>query len=207
MVRVAPAFTAPRGGGAVYAVGTFSLIVAAGLGCTDNATKYGDSNGLAGKHIPSPVNTGAPTDDAATMTGPTLKDLCMGQGPVDGGACAVSWSTTIYPKYISAAGTWKCADANCHGPGAAQLPSISDDVAKAYLSLATYLGSGATSFARKAYINPCSIDPATSALDCNIKGSCTPKMPVTGASVASAGATAAEIADVDTWLKCGAPFN
>jgi hypothetical protein len=131
----------------------------------------------------------------------------MGAGPLDGGACAVSWKNTIYPKYMSAAGTWKCADANCHGPGSAQLPPISDDPLKAYLTLATTKGSGLTSFATKVYINPCSTDPAQAALSCNLLGSCTPIMPVTGGSVSSAGATAAENADVDTWLKCGSPFN
>jgi hypothetical protein len=195
------------GRSALALVCTVAAVFAA---CTEDTTKYGDSNGLTGKHLPSPSSTGtAPPggDGGITTTGPTLKDLCGGAGPLDGGTCAVTWTTTIYPKYIAAAGTWKCADANCHGPGSAQLPAISDKADKAYLQLATYKGSGLTGFANKLYINPCSIDPATSALACNLLGSCTPTMPVTGGSVSSAGATAAENADVDKWLKCGAPFN
>ena len=105
------------GRSALALVCSFAAVFAA---CTEDTTKYGDSNGLTGKHLPSPSSTGtAPPggDGGMTMTGPTLKDLCGGAGPLDGGACpAVSWKNTIYPKYIAATGTWKCADANCHGP-------------------------------------------------------------------------------------------
>lgn len=189
---------------ALAAVFIFAPVFAA---CTEDTTKYGDSNGLAGKHLPTPSSTATATpggDGGMVMTGPGLADLCAGAGPLDGGACAVSWKTTIYPLYMSAAGTWKCADAACHGPGSATSPSISDDPLKAYLALATYVSP---SFGGKPYVNACSVDPATSAISCNLLGSCLPIMPTTGVGVMGASPTAAENADIDKWLKCGAPFN
>lgn len=175
--------------------------------CSEAATKYGDSNGLAGKHLPTPSTTAtaAPGGEGGTMDG--IAALCGGAGPIasgDGGTCAVSFTTTIYQKYMAATGTWKCADAACHGPGSLTSPSISDNPKAAYLSLANYKGA---SFALKPYINPCAVDPATSAMTCNLSNACPPLMPTTGVGVTGAVATPAELADVATWLACGAPFN
>jgi hypothetical protein len=190
---------------ALAAVCVFASVFAA---CAEDTTKYGDSNGLAGKHLPTPSTTATatPGTDGGGMTD-GLAALCAGAGPIaspDGGPCPVSFQMTIYPKYMAATGTWKCADAACHGPGSLTSPSISDNPKTAYLSLANYKGA---SFAPKPYINPCVTDPAPSAMTCNLAGACLPLMPTTGVGVTGAMATTAEQADVATWLACGAPFN
>ncbi|MGH7284988.1 MAG: c-type cytochrome, partial [Polyangiaceae bacterium] len=114
----------------------------------------------------------------------------------------------IFAKYMNGTtGTWKCASSNCHGPtGTAGIPTNQPAIdgtnaQAAYNSLTQYLVDD------KPYINACTTDPSGSAMDCNLKGACEAQMPTSGAGVASAAATPTEIGDVETWLRCGAPFN
>lgn len=175
----------------VQVVGAFVvLLVPIVVACgSEDDTRYGGPEGLAGKRV-APISTAT----SAVATGPS--SAC------DAGACAVSFQTTIYAKYMAASGTWKCADSSCHGAGSTQEPSIDGTNAQnAYNSLTTY-----TDLQGEPYIAACATDPTASAIDCNLKGSCS-QMPLEGAGVGAAAPTAAELADLDTWLACGAPFN
>ena len=55
----------------------------------------------------------------------------------------------------------------------------------------------------KLYINPCSTDPAQSTIACNVNAAatCGALMPP------GTGLPAQVVADMATWLKCGAPNN
>jgi hypothetical protein len=162
------------------------IIVACG---SEDDTRYGGPAGLAGKRV-------APITTATSAVAQGSSTSC------DAGACAVSFTQTIYGKYMVASGTWKCADSSCHGAGSTQEPSIDGTSAQnAYNSLTTY-----TDLQGEPYIAACATNPSDSAMDCNLKGSCS-QMPQEGAGVGAAAPTAAELADLDTWLACGAPFN
>ena len=167
------------------------------------APENGNASSDAGKKT-QPTPTGSPT----TPTPPPTA-LCDAKGlsELDGSTCAVSFTNTIFAKYMSASGTWKCSDGNCHGPSgpsgfSENAPTIDDSNAlNAYTTLAQLQLNG------EPYINTCSNDPNASSVYCNLKGTCAPTMPQSGAGVDSPGPTAPEIADLETWLKCGAPFN
>lgn len=160
-------------------------------------TVYGPPGGLRNAHLPDPTGTSTGTTPPADGGAP----------PSDGGtagdtgttACTVSFKTTIYPRMTT--GSWKCANAQCHGGNTPPAISATDATA-AYNSLKAYVING------KAYINPASTDPAQSSFECNLKGTCgAAAMPIPGGGGGATAATAAEIADVDTWLKCGSPNN
>jgi hypothetical protein len=170
---------------------------------SEDATRYGGPLGLQGKKVP-PQSTATSTSTAGALAPCTDGGLSAQEG----GTCAVSFTNTIFAKYMVATGTWKCADTNCHGPqGSAgtstNAPTIDGTNAmNAYVALAQFTG-----LQGEPYINACTTDPGGSAMDCNLNGACSPTMPQSGAGVASNGASAQEIEDVETWLKCGAPFN
>ncbi|MEO7113857.1 MAG: hypothetical protein ABI183_25680 [Polyangiaceae bacterium] len=176
------------------------VVIACG---SEDDTRYGGPAGLSGKKV-EPVAAGASTNAAGTLSPCTDG----GVSALEGGTCAVHFADTIFTKYMSATGTWKCADTNCHGPqGSAgtstNAPTIDGmDPRKAYVALAQFTGINA-----EPYINGCSTNPGASAMDCNLNGACSPTMPQSGAGVSPPGPTPQEIEDVETWLKCGAPFN
>jgi hypothetical protein len=185
------------------------LVVAipAAVACgSEDDTRYGGPTGLEGRKVPpqsttnSAVNVGAP---APCTDG--------GLSAQEGGTCAVSFQQTIYAKYMSATGTWKCTDSNCHGPSGSagtsvNAPTIDATQAfNAYSALAqfnTFPGQGSLP-----YINACSTDPSQSVMDANLNGQASPTMPQSGAGVSVPGPTPQEIEDLETWLKCGAPYN
>jgi hypothetical protein len=172
----------------MLAVLAVPLSVACG---SEDDTRYGGPAGLSGKRVP-PISSG--TSSSVSSGPPTA---CA-----DAGVCAVSFQQTIFAKYMAASGTWKCADSSCHGAGSSQAPSIDGTNAQAaYDSLTTY-----TQLQGEPYIAACATDPTASAIECNLKGSCS-QMPQTGGGVNAAQPTAAELQDLDTWLTCGAPFN
>jgi hypothetical protein len=163
------------------------IVVACG---SEDDTRYGAPSGLSGKRVP-------PIGSATSPVSSAPAGQCADAGP-----CAVSFQQTIFAKYMAASGTWKCADSSCHGAGSTQEPSIDGTNAQAaYNSLTTY-----TDLQDEPYVAACATDPTASAIDCNLKGSCS-QMPQTGAGVNAAQPTAAELVDLDTWLACGAPFN
>jgi hypothetical protein len=183
------------------------IAIPAAVACgSEDDTRYGGPLGLSGKKVP-PATTATSTANVTALAPCTDAGLSA----VEGGSCTVSFQQTIFTKYMSATGTWKCTDSNCHGPSGSagtstNAPTIDGtDPLKAYTALAQFTTFPGQNSAP--YINACSTDPTASVLDCNLNGACSPKMPQSGAGVSVPGPTAQEIEDVETWLKCGAPYN
>jgi hypothetical protein len=158
----------------------------------DEGTKYGAPSGLKRDNLPLPPEAAAPAVDASCSM------------PEGGATCGVKWSTDIWPM-MSGTGSWKCADANCHG-GNANSPPINDPD-EAYAALAGYMGIKIGTTA-KPYIVPCSNDPMASTFLCNLQGMCGMQMPMQNDMLGSKPATPMEIQMVQTWItQCGAPKN
>jgi len=191
---------------AVFVVVAVPVVVACGgkLDGQDNGSGSGNTSGT-----PSSSASGTSSASGSTKPGTQPPPLCDSQGlsTQSGSTCAVSFKRTIFPNYLSSSGTWRCADSNCHGPSGAagtsvNLPTIDDsDPKKAYAVLVSY------SFQNKPYVDACSLDPNASGVLCNLSGACQPRMPQSGGGVVPSDPTPQEIADVKTWLSCGAPFN
>ena len=178
----------------MFAIGV--AVFAACGGETD--TNYGPPGGLRNAQLPSPTGTGTGTGTGGKDSG-APNDSGMG-GDVTTMNCTVSWKTQIYPK-MQGAGTWKCSDTACHGGNTPPAISATDATA-AYNSLKGYVING------KPYFAVGNTDPAASSFECNLKGTCgAAAMPIPGGGGGATAATGAEIADVDTWLKCGSPNN
>lgn len=180
----------------------FAALVATALAaaCAVEETKYVGPEALVGKQPPPPKTTASgPVGDAGSAP------LCNGAGPIDGGPCAKSWKNDIYTPLVN--GVWKCSDPICHQDkpgGPAYQPAISDqDATRAWNALASYM------ITQKRYIDPCSTDPAVSAITCNLQNPACglAQMPYTGLSVQGAAPTPDQLATLATWLKCGAPNN
>ncbi len=162
------------------------------FGCDlETNTHYGPHSGLSKGNLPTPPAPSLDAGDAAA--------LCNGQGPIDSGTCAVSYSKDIWPM-MSAAGTWKCADAKCHG-GTSYTPQIADPD-EAYLTLTSYMIGG------KPYFNPCSTSSTDSSFLCNVQGSCgSLQMPAQDNTLATGPMSPTDMTTVQTWVECGAPKN
>ena len=157
---------------------------------------FGGPNALAGQKQPGP--TSEVVSDGGTSSGGGATPECVKAGGalVDGGACAVSFKT-ILAAFKAA----NCQTAGaCHGGATPpNQPRIDpDDPNGMWAEFASFkLSNGAV------YINPCSTAPAQSTLGCNVNpaATCGSLMP------AGVGLPANVVADIDTWLKCGAPNN
>lgn len=159
---------------------------------------FGAPNALAGQKQPGPTSEvtnpgggaggGAGAQPACVTAGGTLVG--------DAGACAVS-----FKSILAAFKAANCQTAgSCHGgTSPPNQPRIDpDDPNGMWAEFAGFkLSNG------KLYINPCSTDPAQSTIGCNVNAaaSCGALMPPGG------GLPANVVADIDTWLKCGAPNN
>jgi hypothetical protein len=182
----------PRAFPAAAALAFAAGAAALAPGCTVPETNYGAPSSLGPKTVPDPTYPAAAPDAGEV----NLSTLCSGKPPASDPGCAVKWPA-FYEKYVKAAGTWNCADANCHGEGpqgrTPQVPAIPADPAKAYDSLVQHKVTG------KRYINPCSKNPDDSSFLCNVTGGCGPVMPPAG------GVTPAQLDELKAWLTCGAP--
>jgi hypothetical protein len=180
-----------------------SIALAAVVACTTSYQKgaddpnYGAPNALAGQQQPGPSSQA--DDDDQTGSGSTVTPECVKAGGalVDAGTCAVSFTSNILPAFKTAT----CQTVgSCHG-GTSPItpPRIEpDDPAGTWNALATFkLSNG------KLYINPCSVDPAESAIACNVNSAapCGSLMP------AGIGLPADVVTSIETWVKCGAPNN
>lgn len=175
-------------------------------GCTVEQTKYGNPGALANRKTPTASDTG---DGGAIAVddGGGVAALCNGAGPIDGGACAKSWSKDIYAPLVQ--GAWKCTDAICHqekaAGQAAYQPAISaTDPSRAWSQLVQY------QITSKRYVDPCTKDPSVSSITCNlVSPACgLAQMPYTGLSLAGVTlATQDQLTTIATWLTCGAPNN
>ena len=158
---------------------------------------FGAPNALAGQRQPGPSSTEA-SDGGGGGGGASGVPECVKAGGtlVDGGPCAVSFKT-ILAAFKAA----NCQTAgSCHGgttpPNEPRIDP--DDPAGMWAEFASFkLSNGGL------YINPCSTDPAQSTIGCNVNNAapCGAVMPP------GVGLPANVVADIDTWLKCGAPNN
>jgi hypothetical protein len=104
-------------------------------------------------------------------------------------------------------GAWSCSNESCHGPStpggaSTNAPTIdANDAHAAYVALTSFSLNSAP------YINACSTDPNASSITCNFNGSCPPTMPQSDGPIVSSPPSEASLRDLNTWLKCGAPFN
>lgn len=163
---------------------------------------FGGPNALAGQRPPgatTDVTNEAGAGASSGTVGSKPKCVAAGGAQVDAGTCAVSFSKDI----LGAFGLANCATANCHGGAVPRNepriePSDGPGMWQEFQAFTISTG--------KPYINPCSIDDATSTLGCNLiaegqPGACGVHMP-SGAQL-----PADAIAKVNTWLKCGSPNN
>jgi hypothetical protein len=152
--------------------------------------KYGIPNEILGREPPPAEAETA--GDAGTVT---VAECVEANFKTDQSAtCAVKWSVDLFPKMQTA--PWACSTAGCHG-GDTTPPKFTTDTAKGtWDALRKWKGG-----AGKNYINPCSKDPAASFIVGNFKGlEGKQQMPTSGAS-------AEDIAKLETWVKCGSPLN
>jgi hypothetical protein len=150
--------------------------------------RYGPPNGLLRQ---DQAEAGAPSAPACVTAGQSL-------AVAEGGTCAVTFKSIL--------ATFKTVNCNatpgCHGgPNPTAQPLIdTDDPDGTWRTLANYViqSSG------KPYINPCSTDPASSSITCNLNkdAPCGNVMPNGSTVYPPDGRTA-----IETWLKCGAPNN
>jgi hypothetical protein len=182
-----------------------TVAVGAAIGCSNyvppDVANYGPPNGLGGKTVPVPADDDAGSGSGTTPpAGGAYACVTAGGSLVDAG-CSVSWSNDIYPK-MESGGAWDCGSSACHGVTPPVLATSSHDY---YVALANYTAAVASGTgAGEPYINPCSTDPTKSDFVCNTKttGYCgTQPMPL-GLPIASAG-----LAELATWVACGAPEN
>ncbi len=169
-------------------------VAAACFAGPDNPPLSDNANALAGA-----VNQ-RPTGDGAAPADPNA--ICGGNA-FDGGGCAKSWKTDLFPQI---AGTvLNCSGVGaCHG-GTAANPSNTEPTIDPNDSEATWFNLSKIQVAGRPYINPCSQDPAASSFVCNLKppgeGGCGSQMPK------GLLADPAFVADVETWIACGSPNN
>lgn len=167
-----------------------SALSAAAVHCSEpEPPRLGSPNALEGKEHPRP--------SSADEKSPTEGICGGGKGAIDGGPCAVSFKADIVPLLTGAA--WGCATSTCHGGTTPPKIPPGDDKG-------IWDSLRRESTAGKPYIDPCSIDPAASSFECNLKptgAACGTKMPI-GSGVQP---TDAELKKVRDWLVCGSPFN
>ncbi len=182
--------------------------VVSAVGCSDSGVLYGPPGGLSGKSLPQPTHSaggGASSEAGAPSEGGVVGD----GGPADGAglpqseasSCSVSWSRQIFAN-MAAAGRWKCGDSSCHG--GVQSPKVTSDPATTYSSFVAFIMTPPAP--ALPFVLPGSADPSRSGIECNLSSAaCGPEMPLT--QVGAQPLTKADVAMLDTWVKCGAPNN
>jgi len=193
------------------ALGPLGLLALACASCSEPTTNYGPPEGLNTTHLPSaPTSTpGSGTPDSGMTTpdedtGTTGGDDAAPPPAGDGGACAVSWSKTIYPAL---SGRWTCSGASCHLAGAPAPKIDNNDATGTYDAFKAFTAAqGAPN--GLPYILPGNTNPAASSFLCSVDptNNCPPLMP-SGASAASTPVTATDIQNITAWVTCGAPNN
>ena len=168
-----------------------ALVIACG---SDPPSSYGNPNTLSKVNFPGGNEAGIEPINCADAGVGGGGD---GGGGGEGGACVVSWSAQLFPKYQNA---WKCASADCHAPGKTA-PELSN--ANASAARQSLIGANTTKV-KKPYLNPGSTDPNQSSIYCNLFRACEPSMPQGGTSIPLSGP---ELCQLEAWLRCGAPDN
>lgn len=151
---------------------------------TSSGGASGTSGGSSGSSGVLPPPTGEPLPPPPSTGKP-------GRQPPPS-PCGVSFNGEVM-KVLSANG---CSDSSCHGGSTpASLPRIDlADPPATYKSLLSYKLDG------RPYVST-SGNPSSSAMYCNLRHVCGTPMPVDGKVPSH------ELAWIDAWLACGAPFN
>jgi hypothetical protein len=176
--------------------------VAAGVvsvACSDDAVRYGPPNGLQGKTPNDQLAASSGGGSSTSSSGGTDGGGGCTPPPAEAGADCPTF-TTMWNKYFSVAGEWKCGNGTgCHGAGGNQPQPLTDQAASY-----TLLQDAGVSIGSKAkYINPKCIEDTQSSITCNIAQ----KPSVCGLAAMPSGITpsAASLADLAKWVSCGAP--
>ncbi|MBX3226252.1 MAG: hypothetical protein KIT84_43305 [Labilithrix sp.] len=117
--------------------------------------------------------------------------------PADAGAKPVACTSSFEKDVLPAFDMAGCAATQCHGTRfgrAIRIEVKNPDIT--YTELTGFKLGG------KPYVQPGTIDPNASAIQCHLAGKCGVKMPPLGGKV-----PAALVVAVDGWLACGAPKN
>ncbi len=187
-----PWLPAPRRAHVACAIAGFVAACSSGDG-----THYGPPGGLTGKVLPMPSMSAEPVDSG----GSSSVSSGSGSSADTGSPCAVSWANDLFPS-MTASGKWRCADSSCHG--GFQAPVMNSDSHATYAALAGRMMLFAPQ--KIPYVLPGSTDPTASGIECNLSGtSCGNQMPITSGGAQAA--SAADLAKIDTWVRCGSPEN
>lgn len=160
---------------------------------------YGAPNALAGQAPPSPFDPKIKGDAGGTSQ--TGKPSC-GE-PAEGGTTPCTVTFTEILQEFSSTSTLACAATSCHG-GATPVaePKIAlEDPAGTWVAFEKFQ----ISEQGKRFVNPCSLDPAQSAILCNLKkagGGCGTLMPLGSGQAADP-----LLQKIEAWIKCGSPNN
>ncbi len=185
-----------------------SFTAAVVLACTTDYQRgvddpnFGAPNALAGQKQPGTSSAATPDTPGSTPgAGGGAQPACVKSNGtlIDGGACAVSFAKDVLP----ALGAGNCQIVGCHGGATPQSPPRVDpaDGPAMWTEFAAFtLTNG------KPYINPCSTDPAASAIAQNVDGTA-PKG--SGGVIMPLGTQGlpAAVAKITEWQKCGSPNN
>lgn len=190
----------------VVAAGTATSLAALAACTTDyqlgvEDPDYGAPNALQNQRPPRPTLEG---NDNSSGGGGGVTPACVTAGGtlVDGGPCDVSFSDDIMRIFgTPQAPSLACGVNDCHGglTPPAQPAIDPGKPADTYDAFQRFSAGG------KPYINPCSTNPEDSSMLCNLQppaSACGSPMPKGGGAF-----SAADLAAVDTWLKCGSPNN
>lgn len=191
------------------AVFVVPLVIAA-VACTTDYQKglddpsYGAPNALAGQKQPASSTDLAAVGEGGAGTaggGGSSTIVCVATGGtlVDGGPCAVKFSTDVLPIL----GNATCTQTSCHGGATPPTPPRIEpsDAPGMWAEFAGFkMNTGGLP-----YINPCSTDKTKSGIACNLyaTGACGVKMPLGGTPQVAQ----ADIDKIEAWLACGSPNN
>lgn len=158
--------------------------------------KFGAPNALAGQKQPGPSSQSGADGQ---QQGATPECVKSGGQLLDAGTCTVSFKTNILPAFQAA----NCQTAgSCHGgQSPPNQPRIDPaDGPGMWNEFAAFKISNPATIP---YINPCSTDATKSTIACNVNKAapCGSLMPP------GLGLPPNVVADIETWLKCGAPNN
>jgi hypothetical protein len=157
---------------------------------------FGDPNALANQKQPGPTSESAPTGAATAGTPECVR---AGAALIEAGACTTSFKGGVLTAFQAAG----CAAVGCHGGTTpASQPRIDpNDGPGTWAEFAAFKMSNG-----KLLVNPCSTDPAASALGANIN----PNAPAADRGVLMPPGVAglpSALPTIEAWQRCGSPNN
>jgi len=185
--------------GLPFAVLTLLGLYACGLDAP-NEPSYGAPGAIRDRdEVLSKIGGGTtPTADGGAAAGACESEADWAKD--DDPTCTVKFSTTIFPK-MKDDGVWKCSVQGCHNAITVKPLIPMTDAKAAFDALRKHKPGAPALF----YVNPCSKSLADSFIVNNFKYEAADnnkgklKMP-------PAGATPADIAELEKWVTCGSPF-